>query len=341
MRAVQICNFAALQLALVLCSTLIVTVPAVVEGTEATARTPVTNESSESPSGKNASNDDADINIDDTVLMQEFLNHWETLSSNQRLINTPDIFDLMKCDNHDIEDPNAYSLVPTDDDYSLLVEAYVHASKTYPDPRAGRPPSVTTYNPEVFLVPTEVKAISNIGRGVFALEDVEKGTMINRPTNAIEFHSREIFRDFMAYLIKKRARLQCDIFLWLYTTRKSQEDGDYTLCIDADSTSLINSAYWDDLVDDDTDDDDDDDDNYDDDDVLVDDEDDDDIDDDVAHAQLNVGSYMTVSTDVRTYGCQDPPIYALRDIKAGEELRMMYGDFSEPDGYEALGLQHS
>mmetsp|Transcript_7664 Transcript_7664/g.17201 ORF Transcript_7664/g.17201 Transcript_7664/m.17201 type:complete len:338 (-) Transcript_7664:276-1289(-) len=337
MRGTTVCVFAALQLLFASCST----VCAVVEGTEAT--TPAAGQNN---ANKNNADIDIDIDIDasidgdgdDTFRMQEFLNYWETLSSNESLVSTYAITELMKCDHlgNDIEDPNAYSLIPTDQDYSLLVEAYVHASKTNPNPRAGRPPSVTTYNPEVFLVPTEVKAISNIGRGVFALEDVEKGTMINRPTNAIEFHSREIFRDFMAYLIKKRARLRCDLFLWFYATRKSPEDGDYIICLDADHTSLINSAegYDEDNGDDE---DDDDDENDDDDD---DDEEEDDEYDDEYNFELNVGQSVVVTGDERIYGCQDPPTYALRDIKAGEELRMSYGDFSEPELYEHLGFEH-
>lgn len=327
MRGTPVCNFVALQLLLVSCSCS--TVSAVIE---ATATASVNNDN------------DNDGDGDDVFRMQEFLNYWETLSSNESLVSTNAITELMKCDDwdNDIEDPNAYSLIPTDYDYSLLLEAYVHASKTNPNPRAGRPPSVTTYNPEVFLVPTEVRAIPHIGRGVFALEDVAEGTMVNRPTNAIEFHSREIFRDFMAYLIQKRARLRCDLFLWFYATRKSPEDGDYIICLDADHTSLINSAGdYDDAEDNEEEEDDD---GYEDGDVDddddVDEDDDVDDDDDEYNYNHNVGQSVGVTGDERIYGCQDPPIYALRDIKAGEELRMLYGDFSEPELFNDLGFEH-
>jgi len=54
--------------------------------------------------------------------------------------------------------------------------------------------------------------------------------------------------------------------------------------------------------------------------------------------KANIGQRVKVTDADRIYGCEDGPIYALRDIKSGEELRMEYTDFSEPEGWEAMGL---
>lgn len=235
-------------------------------------------------------------------------------------------------------------------------------------------PSISEYNPNVFSVPVEVRAIPHIGRGIFATEDISEGTMIYKPTNAAEFSSNDSIRDFLAYLIRQKFKFACDSLMWSYSVmasppNKNKQD-DYIVCIDIDDSSLFNSYFWDD-GDDDDDDDSYDDDSYDedeDDPVLEikkkeelkndddsanrndDDDDDDDYeyvngdDDDEDEKKLNVGqrvfTYSTYYGEERTlYGCQDPPMYALRDIKAGEELLMDYSNFSEPEGFKELGIQ--
>ena len=40
---------------------------------------------------------------------------------------------------------------------------------------------------------------------------------------------------------------------------------------------------------------------------------------------------------VTWYGC-DLRFFAIRDIKADEEIRADYGDFAEPHGWQAMGL---
>ena len=211
--------------------------------------------------------------------------------------------------------------------------------------------------------------------------------MVWKPSNAAEFPSKDVYKDFFVYLLttamdENDSKFACDSFLWSYTTRKSKnlKDG-YIICLDMDHSSLFNEPddehedeedeeddhpnkdrswllktvirllrdaslyeydddeYGDDGYDDDDDDDganigqkltavnDDDHDNYDDDDDEEEDEYDEDDDDDPRRPRFY-------------YGCQDPPMYALRDIKAGEELKMSYDEFSEPEGWEALGIEY-
>ena len=194
---------------------------------------------------------------DDDAAAEEFLALWEKSDRShpvyESLVDLSAISAALHCDDDTGEDPR----FPTDANYALMIEAYVHASKLNPNPR-GRPPTATEYNPEAFFVPVEVRASSEMGRGVFSLGDVAKGTMVNRPSNAMEFYNRETLRDYIAYLLRKRSpQLICDTFEWFYATKASSEPNDYIICLDADDASMINSAHdslWDDSQDDDDDD---------------------------------------------------------------------------------------
>lgn len=258
----------------------------------------------------------------------------------QQLTSTQRVMDWLECDATDfdnIDDAEAYQKVPTDEDYRLLVEAYVHSMTTGASATTttDRPPSVASYDPGVFRVPVEVRSVPHVGRGVYTREDIPEGTLVNRPTNAIEFYSHENYRDFLAYLVEKRSALVCDTFLWMYATRKSPKPDDWIICIDADHSSLTNSGDW----------------NIDDDDIY---EDDDYyymhyyIDENGEEAELifyeeiNIGQYVFANEGGERvlYGCQDPPVYAYRDIEAGEELLQSYGDFAEPQGFNSFGIAH-
>mmetsp|Transcript_1863 Transcript_1863/g.2125 ORF Transcript_1863/g.2125 Transcript_1863/m.2125 type:complete len:254 (+) Transcript_1863:456-1217(+) len=228
-----------------------------------------------------------------------------------------------------------YDVIPNEKDYKLMVEAYKYSMKKNiydnnnndddDDERRNMAHTITVteYNPNSFLVPVEVRMISpSIGRGVFALEDISKGTLIWRPSNAAEFPTKETYRDFFVYLIQQDAtHLGCDVLIWAYTTRINKNK--YIACADFDPSSLINSADG----------------------VGVD-EDDYDYNDDMdeyEYENANIGELdNNVHGEERTvYGCQVGSIYALRNIKAGEELRMSYSDFVELDGWEEMGIFYS
>lgn len=142
----------------------------------------------------------------------------------------------------------------------------------------------------------------------------------------------------MAYAVSRDSKIICDTLLWMYSVEIAPYE--YSLCVDADDNSLYNSGEW---YDDEWDDDDwdeeelEDDSEYDCDGTERDCE----LEDvETTQTMINVGqNHSTLSSTF--YGCQGTPLYALRDIKAGEELLMSYSDFSEPDGWMELGLSHS
>ena len=123
------------------------------------------------------------------------------------------------------------------------------------------------------------------------------------------------------WLLKTVIRLLRDASLYEYDDDEYGDDDEYDDDDDDDGANIGQKLTA--VNDDDHD-------NYDDDDEEedeYDEEDDDDDDDDPRRRRLY-------------YGCQDPPMYALRDIKAGEELKMSYDEFSEPEGWEALGIEY-
>lgn len=272
------------------------------------------------------------------IKTNDFLKFWDSRKATilwygRNLTNTGTIFKYMGCDQADgytIEDPEAYSMIPTDEDYSLLVEAYRYAMDRRPQHEQEiLPPPVQVYIPNAFQVKVQVLPIPHVGRGIFALQDIKKGTLVSNPTNAMEFYSRDSYRDFVVYANSKNSKIICDSLLWMYAAQCSPNQ--YCVCLDADATSLINNGV----------------------DCYTDDEYDEHEDgcdakegdcrwEDMPQTKINIGQYEVVSEgQERTlYGCQEPPIYALRDITAGEELIMSYDDFSEPEGFWNLGLHH-
>lgn len=284
--------------------------------------------------GAGEDNNKDTVDGDGVVRRKAFLEFWASDASRvQQLTSTQRVMDWLECDATDldsIDDAEAYQRVPTDEDYRLLVEAYVHSMTTAAT--TDRPPSVASYDPGVFRVPVEVRSVPHVGRGVYAREDIPEGTLVNRPTNAMEFYSHENYRDFLAYLVEKGSAVVCDTFLWMYATRKSPKPDDWIICIDADHSSLTNSGEW-----------------------HFDDDDDDYyylhyyIDENGEDAELaffeeiNIGQYIKATNESGErvlYGCQDPPVYAYRDIEAGEELLQSYGDFAESQGFSSLGIAH-
>jgi len=282
---------------------------------------------------------------DDRPRMEEFYAFWNSEESKdifddgRNIIETWSVSHWMGCDSEAFHswsltevDQEVFSKIPTDDDFALLVEAYLYAMGSNDDTNSTmhkggkyrRPASVSGYSPNVFQVPIEIKSAAGKGRGIFAKEAIQSGTRIVKPTNAMEFYTKEAFRDFLAYLVLKRSQLVCDIFMWLYVTRKSPALDDYTICVDADRSSLINGNYEDDDQDDE---------DY-----------PEDCDGDCA-IQINIDMGVNIAqfdfSDERTlYGCQDAETFAIRDIEAGEELIMNYADFSETEGFETLGIIH-
>jgi hypothetical protein len=223
----------------------------------------------------NTDNDNTNdnTNLDDEKSYKErFLKFWNSeipyseQPNGEKFIDTGLIATFLGCDKSSdeysdhwmIEDPDAYTQIPTDADFQLFVEAYVMATEKQHErqncdkdndnndnssgSRFLRPPSVRRYNPNAFVVPIEVRSVPHVGRGVFAKEDIANGTMVMKPANFMEFYSRDTYRDFLAHLVLKRSEFICDHFLWMWGAKKSAADDDYAVCMSADYTSLINSG---------------------------------------------------------------------------------------------------
>ena len=80
--------------------------------------------------------DDSANDLFSSPRAKEFLTYWENMKLEYEswgsIVDLGAIADSMKCDGTEfmhahkaIEDPNACSKIPTDDDYSMMVEAYV------------------------------------------------------------------------------------------------------------------------------------------------------------------------------------------------------------------------
>jgi len=272
-----------------------------------------------------------DTTLVNMTKMKAFQDFWESsdakLQYEGRIFTHIDaISDWIGCEKwgDTIVDAEAYTQLPTAEDYSILFEAYRYAMSNRPkQEQIARPAPVHEYNPDVFSVEVEVRSIPHTGRGLFAAQDISRGTLISRPVNALEFYTEESFRDFVVYVLSRGSKFICDVFLWIYVVKKSPTE--YCVCIEADHTSLYNDGDWD-------------------------------AEEDPEKIELKEEEYECdtaegtckrtdrVLSDVNvgqlqfTYGCQEPPVYALRDIQEGEELLMSYSDFSEPEGWSELGI---
>jgi len=254
----------------------------------------------------------------DKTRMEGFLEFWESEASMMvydgwKVTDIGTIEDWIGCDESEE--------IPTDADYSLMVEAYLYSmnnhdgSTTHKGGKYHRSHSVQAYNPQNFDVPVEVRLTPGKGRGVFATADITAGSLVATPTNSMEFYSKESYRDFLAYLVLKRFRMICNTFDWIYSVQKTTDPDDFIVCLDADSATLINSGRADFM---------------DEDDEYESEYGDDDYGDDERKDTTNIAQ-------VDFTGAWSP-VYAMRDIKSGEELLMCYSDFAELYGFRYLGI---
>lgn len=102
--------------------------------------------------------------------------------------------------------------------------------------------STIEYNDEIkdgFLVPVKLDYVPGKGRGVIALEDIPKGTLVWDPLYVARFSSAVDYRRFLASI---PSDLACDVMIWAYTETSGDEDQLFTLVsVDLDAGSLMNS----------------------------------------------------------------------------------------------------
>jgi len=166
-----------------------------------------------------------------------------------------------------------------------------------------------TFGKHGFQFPIEIKFDRAVGRGVYALTDIPKGSLLYLSTNNAAFLHGQTFRNFMKALPSK---LACDVVIWSFVrwvSLESEENDRHMVCVDLDEGSFINSAN-----------------NKDD-------------------YNMALGNDDGIGYDEGTeeenrqlwFGCK-MKFWASRDIRAGEEIRADYSDFAEIHGWKYLGL---
>ena len=151
-----------------------------------------------------------------------------------------------------------------------------------------------------FRIPYYTGQVPNgVGRGVFAALPIDKGTHIwTASTNSARFHSGQDFRQF---LISIPTDLACDVLIWSYVQYVYDDSENEKLAIqcDLDDGSFVNTA-------------------------------------DIPE-EANVGT-ASGHDEVNDGKMQAQNLFALRDIEAGEQLLVDYGEFAVPEGWEKFGL---
>jgi len=158
-----------------------------------------------------------------------------------------------------------------------------------------------------FQIPFEVRQSPGMGRGLFALQNVKKGTILYDFSQTAQFRNGNDFAEFLRIL---QPELSCDVLQWSYvqdlsdgfTTKEMilQPFGPLRIMTDLDPGSFCNNG---------------------------------------GHSKGNLGWIISNdnpennNTTAPIIGRQDTvksaPLVALRDINANEELLCIYSQFSE------------
>ena len=160
-----------------------------------------------------------------------------------------------------------------------------------------------------------------VGRGVFAAVPIAKDTLVwTAETNSARFTTGAQFRQF---LLSIPTDLACDVLIWSYCQYiddddggggddEKEEDSKWKLAIqcDLDDGSFVNTG----------------------DDTVYENYEEDDFEDGELGA-ANIG-YPEHLRDLY----EGENLYALRDIEAGEQILVNYGEFAVPEGWEEFGL---
>lgn len=158
-----------------------------------------------------------------------------------------------------------------------------------------------------FYAPVEVR-MGDHGRGIYSLEDIDKGSLVWRSFLTARFDSSAIYQKYLHALPSPWA---CDVLMWAYTRLELNETGQeldndeeddddvrVVICVDLDPGSFVNGC-------------------------------------DEAY-ECNMKLFRDVSP--RTSGCKIE-FYAARPIRRGEELRIDYYFSERAPGWAEMGLQ--
>ena len=168
--------------------------------------------------------------------------------------------------------------------------------------------SESTISPLVYehgiQIPYYIGYHSLRGRGIYAKEAVPKGSVIWNTRQTACFKKGELYREFLMSLPRE---LACDVLQWAYVIDRDKGYGGKVT--QPKETQNMN--------------------------ICV------DLDEGIymntgEQLEDNAGCELNASESVPG-GCKDN-IFALKDIKANEEILVNYRDFAEPDSWESFGF---
>ena len=178
------------------------------------------------------------------------------------------------------------------------------------DPDAGVPDDSDAPAPFVtaFKLPVEVRQSPGKGRGIFVLEDVKRGEVLYDFSQSAQFKTAEDYAEFLRVL---RPDLGCDVMIWSYVqdfgTRRPGARPDLRMVTDLDAGSFCNdgnrdngNAAW-----------------------LN--------DEGKLFRGLNHPPHVEMvrkDGTVRQDAVRSAPFVAVKDIRKGQELYCIYGQFS-------------
>ena len=166
-----------------------------------------------------------------------------------------------------------------------------------------------------FSVDFEARQSPGKGRGIYATKDIQEGQLVYQSKQTARFDNGPVYRKFILGL---EVGFACDVLQWAYVQNLGEdhddedededEDREYNdlskykdlwVSVDLDEGCFCNDGSWDD-------------------------------------AGSNVGCAEDIAEEFPG-GCKSN-FFALRDIKAGDELLCFYGDFAISNGWIAFGL---
>jgi len=172
-------------------------------------------------------------------------------------------------------------------------ETWVFLRQTYRQIVGGESTISPSDNGDGFEgVPIEAGVSPGKGRGLFATQDIPRGTRIwTSQQQCACFYEDHSFREFLAAL---PTDLACDVLMWAYAAFYEED----LLCCDLDEGSLMNTKGKDE--------------------------------------DANVGCIEEIANKY-IGGCEDN-LFALRTIRAGEEILCDYDTFHSPEMLTRFGL---
>lgn len=188
-----------------------------------------------------------------------------------------------------------------------LREKYIAQVNTVPVAKEGEAKSV-------FQVPIIVGDAGEKGRGVYAKEDIPKGTLVLDidSDNVGIFKDAMEWRQFTYTLGVEDEVLSCNFMEWCWVQRVEKDEGEaddirhgMTVFLVFDESGLINNAEWGD-----------------------------------EGANIRCGTSSQQDGEKETWSACKYHYYASRDIKAGEELLINYSEFEdvEQTGWVDFGV---